>query len=93
MIAWLTALDNPTFDQFISQLLESDAFSTSYPFQFTNNDGDVEEVLVLALRTPVSGKDLIGMTSVLVDSCEVYGLWKDGRRPSLDDMPTVSPEE
>lgn len=93
MIAWLSAIANPTFDQFISQLLESNAFSTSYPFQFANEDGDVEEVLVLALRTPVAGKDLIGMTHVLVDSCEAYGLWKDCRRPSADDLPQVSPEE
>lgn len=91
MIAWQTALENPTFDQFVSQLLESHAFSTSYAFQFTNDDGDVEEVLVLAMRTPVAGKDLIAMTNVLVDSCEVYRLWKDGKRPTADDLPTVSP--
>lgn len=79
-------------NEFAQMVLSSPAFAGARLFVLQDPTGEEQELLLFALKSPVTLMQLRDMVHVLVDSVAFYECWKGGQPPSETDLASLSPE-
>lgn len=80
-------------NEYAQEVLSSKAFAGARLFFFEKSTGEGQELLMFALKCPVSFERLRDMVHVLVDSVDFYQCWAGGHPPTETDLASLSPME